>query len=160
MTTENLPAEIPVCQLDHSGYFIGMTVADLSREDGTYLIPGGCVNTSPPTVPAGQRARWVAGAWLLETVSAPPEETPAPKTTEEWRETASISPRQIRQALTRMGLRSSVEAAVAAGDQDLKDWWEFATSFERNHPMVLDMGYHLNITETQLDELWQIGLTL
>ena len=38
----------------------------------------------------------------------------------------SISPRQIRQALTHANLRASVEATVLAGDQDLKDWWEFA----------------------------------
>lgn len=67
---------------------------------------------------------------------------------------APVSPRQIRQALTRANLRSSVEAAVAAGDQDIKDWWEFATTIERQHPMVLVMATALGVTDAQLDSLF------
>jgi len=72
----------------------------------------------------------------------------------------SISPRQIRQALTRVGLREAVEAAVAAGDQDLKDWWEFSTSYERLNPQVVSMGLALGQTDEQLDALWALGTTL
>jgi hypothetical protein len=71
-----------------------------------------------------------------------------------------ISPRQIRQALTRAGLRAAVEAAVSAGDQDLKDWYEFSTAFERLHPQVVVMGSALGQSDTQLDALWAIGLSL
>jgi hypothetical protein len=73
---------------------------------------------------------------------------------------ASASPRQIRMALTRAGLRAQVEAAVAAGDQDLKDWWEFATTFERDNAQVTAMGLALGQTEAQLDALWQLAATL
>jgi hypothetical protein len=65
-----------------------------------------------------------------------------------------VSPRQIRQALTAAGLRTQVEAAVAASDQDTKDWWEFATTFERRHPMVVAMATGLGITEKQVDDLF------
>lgn len=65
-----------------------------------------------------------------------------------------ISPRQIRQALTALNFRTGVEAAVAAGDQNLKDWWEFSTSFERNHPEVIAMGTQLGVSPDQLDALW------
>lgn len=71
-----------------------------------------------------------------------------------------ISPRQIRMAMTQLGLRSVVEAAVAAGDQDLKDWYEFSTFFERNHPQVLATAAALNVDDTQLDALWALGATL
>ena len=71
-----------------------------------------------------------------------------------------ISPRQIRMALTQMNLRSQVEAAVAAGDQDLKDWYEFSTYFDRNHPQVTAMAATLNVSDAQLDSLWQLGATL
>lgn len=67
---------------------------------------------------------------------------------------AAVSPRQIRQALTRFNVRAQVEAAVAAGDQDLKDWWEFATAVERNHPMVIGMAAGLGISETDLDAIF------
>ena len=43
----------------------------------------------------------------------------------------SATPRQIRQALTASGLRAAVEGAVAASDQDTKDWWEFAQRARR-----------------------------
>ena len=73
---------------------------------------------------------------------------------------APISPRQIRQALTRAGLRAPVEAAVAGGDQDIKDWYEFSTAFERINPQVVAMGAALGVTAQQLDALWALGATL
>jgi hypothetical protein len=72
----------------------------------------------------------------------------------------SISPRQVRQALSRAGLRDAVEMAVAGGDQDLKDWWAFATEFERHHPRVLAMADALNVSDKQLDEIWTLGAAL
>ena len=71
-----------------------------------------------------------------------------------------ISPRQIRQALTRAGLRAAVEAAVAAGDQDLKDWYEFSTAFERLNPQVMAMGEALSVSHASLDDLWALGASL
>lgn len=73
---------------------------------------------------------------------------------------ASVSPRQIRQALTRAGLRASVETAVAAGDQDTKDWYEFATQFERTSPIVAALGLALSVTPLQLDDLWTLAGSL
>jgi len=72
----------------------------------------------------------------------------------------ACSPRQIRQALTGAGLRAQVEAAVAAGSQDLKDWWEFSTTIERNHPEVVAMGTALGQTAAQLDALFIAGAAL
>lgn len=71
-----------------------------------------------------------------------------------------ISPRQIRMALTRANLRTYVEAAVLAGDQDLKDWWEFSTSFDRLNPQVIAMGDALGKTTEELDSLWLLGTSL
>lgn len=73
---------------------------------------------------------------------------------------APISPRQIRQALTRAGLRTAVEAAVAAGDQDLKDWYEFSTAFERLNLQVVAMGEALSVSPASLDDLWALGASL
>lgn len=78
---------------------------------------------------------------------------------------ASVSPRQIRQALNRVPygsgtLRQAVEAAVAAGDQDTKDWWEFATEFQRDNPEVLAMGQGLGVTPAELDALWTLAGSL
>jgi hypothetical protein len=73
---------------------------------------------------------------------------------------SEISPRQIRQALTAAGLRSSVEAAVSTADQDTKDWWEFATTFERSHPRVIGMAEALGVTPVQMDDLWTLAGSL
>jgi hypothetical protein len=71
-----------------------------------------------------------------------------------------ISPRQIRMALTRVGLRPLVESAVATGNQDLKDWWEFSTSFERLNPQVIAMGEALEQSQQDLDNLWLLAKDL
>jgi len=73
---------------------------------------------------------------------------------------ADLTPRQIRMALTRAGLRATVEDAVASGGQELKDWWEWSQTFERNHPAVIQMGAALGQTPEQMDALWALGATL
>ena len=72
----------------------------------------------------------------------------------------SCTPRQIRQVLTAVGLRTAVETAVAAGSQDLKDWWEFSTVIERTHPEVIAMGAALGQAPEQLDALFTAGAAL
>lgn len=72
----------------------------------------------------------------------------------------SVSPRQIRQALTRVLLREPVEAAIAASDQDTKDWWERSTSFERQHLKVIQMGLALNQSTLQMDDLFILAGSL
>ncbi len=71
-----------------------------------------------------------------------------------------VSPRQIRQALSRVNLRNAVETTVSVADRDTKDWWEFATSFDRNHPQVLAMGVALGQSEKQLDDLFILAGSL
>ena len=100
-----------------------------------HLLPAGCVQITD-----------------VEAEALRPVPPPAP--------IAPISPRQIRMALTRAGIRAAVEAAVAAGDQDLKDWYEFSTTFERLNPQVAAMGAALNQSAAQLDALWALGATL
>ncbi len=73
---------------------------------------------------------------------------------------ASVSPRQIRLALTAAGLRATVETAVKAGSQDLKDWWEYALEIERHHPMIEAMGAQLGQTPEQIDALFNLAGSL
>lgn len=89
--------------------------------------------------------------WMPYTPPAP-EPQPAPP--------IIVSPRQIRQALTAQNLRAQVETAIAAGDQDLKDWWEYATAFEENHPMVVAMATGLNVSEEDLHNLFLLAASL
>ena len=55
-----------VYQTDHLGIYIGTTVADRSPlEPDVWLIPGGCVEVAPPTVPAKKAALWDGRKWQL-----------------------------------------------------------------------------------------------
>lgn len=80
------------------------------------------------------------------------------KTPDELRIT--VTPRQIRQALNAAGLRQQIEAGVTAADQDTKDWWEFATSFESDHPMVIGMCQALGVSDEQRAQVFQLAATL
>ena len=61
----------PVSQLDTSGYFVGMTVADESPlEPGVFIMPARTVDAPAPVIPAGQRAKW-NGEWVLEDIPQP-----------------------------------------------------------------------------------------
>ena len=55
----------PVCQLDGENLYIGQTTADLDvmARDGSYLIPAGCIDTTPPEITEGHAARWNGKGW-------------------------------------------------------------------------------------------------
>ena len=61
MSENQYPSTKPVCQLDADGLYLHQTVADLDplAEDGSYLLPAGCVDTAPPENRAGFAACWL-----------------------------------------------------------------------------------------------------
>ena len=71
-----------------------------------------------------------------------------------------VTPWQIRKALNQLGLREQVETAVAAGNQDVKDAWEFATEFVRTDPLVAVIQAVLGKTDEEVDALFILGSTL
>lgn len=71
-----------------------------------------------------------------------------------------VTPRQIRQALTIVGIRETLEAAVGYADQNTKDWWNYATSFEENHEKVVTMATWLGVDATALHELFVLEESL
>lgn len=92
--------------------------------------------------------------WLWDGESFTPAPTPPAPVPQ------SVSPRQIRQALTAVNLRTSVEQTITSSNQDMKDWYEFATEFERNNTHVISVGVALGVTELQLDDLWTLAGSL
>ena len=60
------PLTKKVCQLDQQGIYVGQTDADLSPEEaenGIYLMPAGCVDTTPPEAKEGFVAKWTSDEW-------------------------------------------------------------------------------------------------
>lgn len=72
----------------------------------------------------------------------------------------TVSPRQIRQALTRLSLRDQLEAAVVVGGQEIKDWWEFSTAVEENHPMVVLMATSLGVSDEDRHSIFELAQSL
>jgi len=69
----------------------------------------------------------------------------------------SVTPWQMRRALNQLGLRAMVEAAVAEGDQNVKDGWEFALEIRRDNPLLAAMAGSLGMEEADLDNLFRLA---
>lgn len=66
-----------------------------------------------------------------------------------------VTPYQARKALSDAGIRQQVEAAVAASPLEVQDAWEYATTVERNSPMIAALAAGLGLTDNQVDELFR-----
>jgi hypothetical protein len=71
-----------------------------------------------------------------------------------------VTPRQIRLALTQMGLRSAIESYVASQDVTVQDSWNYATEFYRSNPLVAGAAQALNKNDAELDALFVLARSL
>lgn len=71
-----------------------------------------------------------------------------------------VTPYQIREAMNQLGLRADVEAAIAAGDQSIKDLWNYAPSFKRDHPKIAEIATSIGKTDADIDSLFALAATL
>jgi hypothetical protein len=72
----------------------------------------------------------------------------------------AVTRRQFKQALTRAGLRATVEAIIAAADQDTKDWYNDSLNFERANPLLNAMAVGMGKTPVDIDNLFALADTL
>lgn len=94
--------------------------------------------------------KWVAMARHTENTGTP-YLAPVPP---------SVTRRQFKQGLSRIGLRAAVEAAIAAADQDTKDWYADSLNFERSNPVMNGMAVALGKTPEDIDNLFRLAATL
>jgi hypothetical protein len=71
----------------------------------------------------------------------------------------TVSPLQMRRALTELGLRTDVENAVETLDQDAKDAWQYATEIHRNNGIIANVATALNKTTEDIDNLFRLAST-
>jgi hypothetical protein len=77
-----------------------------------------------------------------------------------WREHCTCTAYQFRAALNELGKRQEVESAVVAStSQDLKDAWEYGTTYKRLSPYVLDMQAALGSTDAEVDTIFELAVT-
>lgn len=77
----------------------------------------------------------------------------------------SVSPRQMRIALVLSGIQiSTIESMIDALPEPDKTvtriTWEYSVEFQRNNPLLNAMAPALGLTSQQIDELFQLALTL
>jgi hypothetical protein len=65
-----------------------------------------------------------------------------------------VSRMQARLALLNAGLLDQVEAAVDAGDRALQIYWDNASHFHRDHPLLLQLAAAIGLTAEQVDQLF------
>ena len=77
----------------------------------------------------------------------------------------SVTPRQMRVALIMSGISiASIEAMIDALEEPqksvVKTTWEYSTVFERENEMLNQMAPLLNLTQSQVDNLFLLAGTL
>lgn len=77
----------------------------------------------------------------------------------------SVTPRQIRLALTRSGMpTASIDDFIAnlpaPMNLEVKIWWEYSTEFFRDNPLLNQMAPMLNLSQQDLDDLFTLAATL
>lgn len=90
-----------------------------------------------------------------------------PPTVEEVRKgMQSLTARQFRLGLVNANISpSTVTATIAAMEagpdrEKAQIEWEFATTFNRMHPLISTVGAALDLTEAQIDAMWTAAVSL
>ena len=77
-----------------------------------------------------------------------------------WRDNIKSTMRQARLALKQQGLLATVQSNIDALPEESQIEWEYASYVERSSPLVASLGAALGLTETQLDDLFKLAITL
>lgn len=73
---------------------------------------------------------------------------------------ASVTPLQARKILRLMGYMDELEALIADAPIEVQDAWQYASSFERNNPILLEFANDLHLDEEDIDNLFIQAATL
>lgn len=107
--------------------------------------------------------------WLVDnpdfpiTPYAPP---PEPSDEEKRAQMPPLTARQFRLGLVEAGISPStvsvtIAAMLAGADRDKAQIeWEYATSFNRTHPLIATVGAALGLSDVQIDAMWLAAISL
>ncbi len=141
-----------------SVYFVAYNGTDASQ------IAGDAVCVVRPDDPHG------FGPLIREWMTANPDfpiGEYVPPTVEEMRAgMLSLTARQFRLGLVNAGISptqvtATIAAMPAGADRDKAQIeWEFATTFNRMHPLIATVGAALGLTDVQIDAMWLSAIEL
>lgn len=105
--------------------------------------------------------------WLAENLPLISVTPYAPPTDEEMRASMpSLTARQLRLGLIANGIMpSQVQATIEAmpdgpSRENALVEWEYASSFERTHPLIASVAAGLSLTDEQVDAMWTAAASL
>lgn len=134
-------AETIYAILDESGVIINRIVADKLPEGMTGVLEG--------ETPMG-----IGGTYINSVYTPPPQPEIEPSVP------IAVSAAQGRLALLNAGLLDQVKAAVAQADEATNIWFEYATEWRRDHPILNALGAQLGLSSEQIDDLFRLAITL
>lgn len=118
-----------------------------------------------PDDPLNRHRRLIAD-WEAEGNTIPPYAPPTMTDEEKRAAMPSLTARQFRLGMIASGITlASVQAAVD-GIVDPTERaiaqveWEYATQFERLHPLIMQLSGSLGLTAEQVDAMWQSATSL
>lgn len=154
---------------DPNGVFVGSGEAPLDRRatahygELRYLIPVNSTTVAPPEFDAEtELVRWSGGEWTVELRPVPDPEDPEGPPVDPL--TLSLSPRQIRLMLASEGLLTQAETILEGLEEPQRTAalieWQYATEFKRDHPLLLQVAQALELSDTQIDDMWAQAVNL
>lgn len=99
-------------------------------------------------------------AWVADGNTIAPYEPPPPPPL------APLTARQLRLGLVTNGftlaqVEATIDAIENAQDREVaRIEWEYASQFDRAHPLIEQVGAALGLTPEQIDTMWQGALAL
>lgn len=67
---------------------------------------------------------------------------------------------QFRIALDKLGLLSTINAAVSASDPETRVWWEYSVDVYSDNPRIAAMAQALSITPAQVKGVFDLAQTI
>lgn len=84
-------------------------------------------------------------------VEAPDAPAPVPQT---------VTKAQAKIALARAGLLDDAQALIEQADVEARIWWQDAQTFDRNHPLIEQIGAALGLDAEAINQLFRVAATV
>ncbi|MBD9592676.1 hypothetical protein IB270_07510 [Ensifer sp. ENS05] len=104
--------------------------------------------------------------WLVDNPGFPIAPHLPPTEEEERARMPALTARQFRLGLVNAGISPStvtttIAAMPAGADRDKAQIeWEYATTFNRMHPLIASVGSALGLNDQQIDAMWTAAVSL
>lgn len=166
MTIENnqYPRVVEITKITDTAEGNGAFQLELRVQYSEESLPVEEVFISRPNDPYGVNPQ--IRQWMSENPDAPVHVYVGPTAEEVRASMPSISARQLRLGLVRGGISldtvtTTIEAMPAGPSKDeARIEWEYATTFNRMHPLIISVSSALGLSPDQVDTMWNASKDL